>query len=154
MVWRTVSLQCIQNHLVPWVGLWLQQTFFHIKLHSTNLLPFYQRIHLLAFSLLFWTVLLFPETILRDVMIPSHFLKQLYFSLVIEVSLVFLQMFCFQLSSHKDFCNRGLNECTWTFTLISPNPVWLCFFLKASKLFLTLSPFYFTVSEEECLPNT
>lgn len=68
---NSVLAGCIQNHLVPRVGLWLQLTFFHIKLHSTNLLPFYQWMHPLAFSPLFWTVFPFPETIMRAIMILS-----------------------------------------------------------------------------------
>lgn len=70
----------------------------------------------------------------------SCFLRQLYFSLVIEVSVVFLQMFYHLLSSHKYFCDRIFkNKCSSTL-IISSNPLCLCFFVKASKLFPTLSP--------------
>lgn len=35
---NTMILHRIQNHQVPQVGLWLQVTLFHIKLHPTSLL--------------------------------------------------------------------------------------------------------------------
>lgn len=70
-------------------------------------------------------------------------LKQLYFSLVIEVSVVFLQMFKhLMLSSHKYFCDRICKNKSSSTLIISSNPLCLCFFLKASKLFPTLSPLF------------
>lgn len=72
----------------------------------------------------------------------SLFLKHLYFSLVVEVSVVFLQMFYHLLSSHKYFCDGIFENKSSSTLIISSNPLCLCFFLKASKLFLTLSPLF------------
>lgn len=45
-------------------------------------------------------------------------------------------------SSHKYFCDRILkNKCSSTL-IISSNPLWLCFFLEASKLFPTFSSLF------------
>lgn len=67
--------------------------FFCIRLLSMNLLPVYQPLPFLHFS----GQSFLSQKLLWETLWSSHFLwKQLYFSLVIEVSLVLLQVFSYQ----------------------------------------------------------